>query len=59
MTTQQAETLRAKAREVITAARCALGPNPGSLTDLLLDNLPELQGVAEARALLAEIGERA
>lgn len=49
--------LRDRARKVIAAARHDLGLSVAGLADLLLDNLPELQSVAEARALLAEIGE--
>lgn len=49
-----------RARAVIASARKDLGHNlqGGSLTDLLLDNLP-LNGVNEARVLLKEIGEEA
>lgn len=53
-----ANQLHQRARAVLAKARAALGPRLTGLTDLLLDNLPELQGVAQARALLAELGEQ-
>lgn len=48
-----------EARRIILAARTFLGTDleGGSLTDLLLDNMPSLSTVAQARALLREIGE--
>ena len=51
--------LQDKARGVIRRARASLGQDldGGGLTDLLLDNLPELRSVQEARELLKEIGE--
>lgn len=47
------------ARHAIADARRALGNDlgGGSLTDLLLDNLPQLVDVADARDLLVTIGE--
>lgn len=49
--------MRAKAIEVIAKAERALGAiSPRQLVDLLLDNMPELLGVAEAKTLLVEIG---
>lgn len=51
------EILRKRACEVIEGAEKALGKlNPKSYVDLLLDNMPELHGVADAKAILAEIG---
>lgn len=44
------------AHETIASARKVLGGDI-ALTDLLLDNMPELGSVAEARQLLAAIGE--
>lgn len=53
------ESLHTQARDIIFRARMELGNDldGGSLTDLLLDNLP-LSGVVEARALLRAIGEQ-
>lgn len=51
--------LAGRARTVLEAARRDLGPELGgySATDLLLDRLPELASVEDARALLRSIGE--
>lgn len=50
--------VNAMARLIIENARKALGHDlNGSLTDLLLDNIPSLKSVEDARKVLRQIGE--